>query len=164
MSPAEARAALVVGECRRDWDVLKTHLARAHSADPSQGDAAAALVALSLDHAYQAFEAILLRLERAAGLPERNGANWRAALLADAAMAIPGLRPAVFPAEAHADWDALLRFRHFLRHAYVVDLDPGKLAQNRDRLDHAVAATEAWLGAVLAGLANSGEWGDRSCR
>lgn len=156
MSPADARAALVVGECRRDWDVLKTHLARAHIADPSGGDAAAALVALSLDHAYQAFEAILVRLERAVGLPERTSASWHTALLADAAIAIPGLRPPVFPPEVRGDWDALLRFRHFLRHAYVVDLDAAKLALNRDRLDQAVAATEAWLAAVLSGLANEG--------
>jgi hypothetical protein len=132
---------------------LKTHLARARGADPSQGDAPAALVALSLDHAYQAFETILVRLERAAGLPERTDASWHTALLADAAIAIPGLRPPIFPAEAHADWDALLRFRHFLRHAYVVDLDPSKLTVNRDRLARAVAATDAWLGLVLSGLA-----------
>jgi hypothetical protein len=54
----------------------------------------------------------------------------------------------------HGDWDALLRFRHFLRHAYVVDLDPSKLAHTRDRLDHAVAVTEAWLGMVLSALAS----------
>jgi len=152
VSPAEARAAIAAAECRRDWETVKTHLARARGADPAQGDAPAALVALSLDHAYQAFEAILVRLERAAGLPERTGTSWHTALLADAAVAIPGLRPPIFPAEAHVDWDALLRFRHFLRHAY--DLDPSKLVANRDRLDRAVAATDAWLGLVLSGLAS----------
>lgn len=97
MSPAEARAALVVAECRRDWETVKAHLARARAAEASQGPAPAALIALSLDHAYQAFEAILVCLERAAGLPERAGASWHAALLADAAIAIPGLRPPSFP-------------------------------------------------------------------
>lgn len=153
MSPAEARTALVLAECRRDWEALTTHVGRARSVEPSQGAAEAALVALSLDHAYQAFETILVRLERSAGLPERPGASWHTALLADAAMAIPGLRPALFPPEAHADWDALLRFRHFLRHAYVVDLDPGKLALNRERLDRAVALTQPWLAGVLSALA-----------
>jgi hypothetical protein len=154
VSPAEARAALAVAECRRDWETVKTHLARARGVDPSRGDAPAALVALSLDHAYQAFEAILVRLERASGLPERTGTGWHQALLADAAVAIPGLRPPIFPAEAQADWDGLLRFRHFLRHAYVVDLDPSKLTGVRDRLDRAVAATDAWLRMVLSGLAS----------
>ncbi len=156
MSPAEARAALALAECRRDWQTVKTHLTRARGADPAHGDAQAALVALSLDHAYQAFEAILVRLERVAGLPERPGASWCSALLADAAVAIPGLRPPVFPAEAHAVWDALLLFRHYLRHAYVVALDPGKLAANRDRLERAVAATDAWLASVLSGLVSAG--------
>jgi len=41
-------------------------------------------------------------------------------LLADAGRPIARLRPAVYPAEAQADWEALLRFRHFLRHAYGV--------------------------------------------
>jgi hypothetical protein len=90
VSPAEARAALAVAECRRDWETVKTHLARARGVDPSRGDAPAALVALSLDHAYQAFEAILVRLERASGLPERTGTGWHQALLADAAVARPG--------------------------------------------------------------------------
>lgn len=154
MSPADARAALAVAECRRDWETLKTHLARARGADPYQGHAQTALVALSLDHAYQAFEVILVRLERVAGLPERTGSSWHTALLADAAVEVPGLRPPLFPAEAHGDWDAVLRFRHFLRHAYVVDLDPSKLVVNLDRLDRAVAATDDWLDLVLSGLAS----------
>jgi hypothetical protein len=94
----------------------------------------------------------LLRIERALGLAERAGGTWYTALLGDAALVIPGLRPALFPPATLADWDAVLRFRHFLRHAYVVDLDAEKLAQNVGRLEKAVAATDGWLEAVLAAL------------
>ena len=132
--------------------MVKAHLSRARAADPFHGDAEAALCALSLDHAYQAFETILVRLERGAGLPERSGSSWYSALLADAALVIPGVRPALFAPGALADWDALLRFRHFLRHAYVLGLDAEKLASNIDRLERAVSATDAWLEAVLVGL------------
>ncbi len=111
MSPADARAALVLAECHRDWDTVKAHLQRARQATPCDGTAQAALAALSLDHAYQAFETILMRIERALALPDR--------------------------------------FRHFLRHAYVLDLDGDKLAQNVLRLDKAVCATDGWLTAVL---------------
>lgn len=149
MSPADARAAMLVAECRRDWEAVKAHLSRAQRVQPGHGDAEAALVALSLDHAYQAFETILVRLERAAGLPERVGSSWHAALLADAAIAVDGLRPAIIPSSALADWDALLRFRHFLRHAYVVDLDAERLTANLQRLERAVVATDSWLNAVL---------------
>jgi hypothetical protein len=110
------------------------------------------LVALSLDHAYQAFETILLRLERSAGLPERTGRAWHTALLGDAAIAVTGLRPAVFPPESLADWDAVLRFRHFLRHAYVITLDPEKLRGNVARLERAVASTEPWLDVLLKAI------------
>ena len=154
MSPVDARTALLCAECRRDWDVVRTHLRRARSVDPAQGEAQAALVALSLDHAYQGFEAILVRLERAAGLPERAGASWHAALLADAALAIAGVRPPLFPPDALTDWDAVMRFRHFLRHAYVVHLDAARLSAAIARLERAVCLTESWLEAVLSGLTN----------
>lgn len=152
MSPVDSRMAFLVAECRRDWGAVRTHLARARSVDPSHGAPQAALIALALDHAYQGFETILVRIERAAGLPERTGASWHSALLADAGMALPGVRPQLFPAEALADWDGLLRFRHFLRHAYVVDLDPTKLLMNVDRLERAVALTDRWIESVLAVL------------
>jgi hypothetical protein len=45
-----------------------------------------------------------------------------------------------------------LRFRHFLRLPYVVNLDPAKLVTTRDRLARAVAQTEPWIEAVLSGL------------
>ena len=152
MSPTDARAALLHAECTRDWAAVKTHLSRARSTDPSRGDAEAALVALSLDHAYQAFETILLRLERAAGLPERTGRAWHTALLNDAAIAVTGLRPAVCPPESLAEWDAVLRFRHFLRHAYVITLDAEKLKSNVARLERAVSATDPWFDALLQAI------------
>ncbi|HXJ19177.1 MAG TPA: hypothetical protein VMT03_03010 [Polyangia bacterium] len=155
MSPADARAALLLAECRRDWDAVQAHAARARAAKPAARAAEAALVALSLHHAYQVFETILARIEHALGLPERAGASWHTALLADAAQEIPGLRPPLFPRQALSEWDALLRFRHFLRHAYVVDLDPDKLTANRERLDRAVAQTDSFLAIVLAALAST---------
>jgi hypothetical protein len=71
VSPVEARIAVLVAECRRDWDLVKSNLAKAESVDPAGGDPQAALVALSLDRAYQAFEEIMVRIERCLGLPER---------------------------------------------------------------------------------------------
>ncbi len=131
---------------------MKAHLARATSVDPTSGPAEVALVALSLDHAYQAFETILVRIESALGLPERIGPSRHAAVLADAALELPGLRPALHAPSVGIDWDALLRFRHFLRHAYVLDLDPDKLRANRDRLARAIAGTATGLEALLSAL------------
>ena len=97
MSPVDSRVALLVSESRRDWAAVLAHHQKATSVDPAAGDAQAALVALSLDHAYQAFESILVRVERHLGLPERLGSSWHARLLSDAALGLPGIRPAIAP-------------------------------------------------------------------
>jgi hypothetical protein len=152
VSPLDARVAKLAAEIERDWTQVKAHWARAQSVNPADGAPQAALVALSLDHAYQAFETLLVRWERALGLPERTGATWHAHILYESGDPVPGLRPAVYPPEAASDWDALLRFRHFLRHAYLVDLDPAKLAANVERLARAAAATDVAVAAAVAML------------
>lgn len=156
MSPLQVRVAKLIDDVRRDWDAVEAHLQRAQSVDPAGGDPEAALVALSLDHAYQAFETLLVRLERALGLPERTGASWHTEALLDAGRPLPQVRPAVYPDEATGEWEELLRFRHFLRHAYTVSLDPDRLRRNRSRLDQAVAATRPHIRALVDALADEG--------
>lgn len=152
MNAERSRVALMRAELERDWKAVQDRLRKAQSIDPRQGDAASALVALSLDHAYQAFETLLLRVDRALELPERSGPSWHVELLSDAALELDGVRPAIFPEEASPHWHALLRFRHFLRHAYAVDLDPDELQKNTTHLDRAVALTAARVQALLASL------------
>ena len=152
MSPRDARVAAQLQEMRRDWDAVRTHAERAARTDPSSGAAEAAYVALSLDHAFQAFETMLLRVERALGLPERSGAAWHASLLADASGDLPRVRPVVFPPAVLRDWEGLLRFRHFLRHAYTLDLEAERLIENAARLTRAVAASDATVRALFEAL------------
>jgi hypothetical protein len=154
VSPVDARIAQLATEIAREWDHVVQQRTRAVSVDPGAGDAEAALVALSLDHAYQAFESLLVRVERALGLAEREGPTWHVALLDDAGHPIERVRPALYPPQAASAWDQLLRFRHFLRHAYAVPLDPERLRANVARLTQAVDETapyvEALAGALLA--------------
>lgn len=152
MSPENVRLALAISEIRRDWEQILLLREKARSVDPGAGEPEAALVALSLDHAYEAFESLMLRLERILGLPARSGESWHKALLADGARPIDAVRPPIYPQEAADDWDALLGFRHFLRHAYVVSLDPERLRMNADRLDSAVAATRQTIDDLLKAL------------
>ena len=109
-------------------------------------------MALALDHAYQAFETLLVRLEEALGLPRRAGANWYSQLLDDAQLDLAGVRPPLLTPEAMRSWRELLKFRHFLRHAYRVDLDPAAVAENRRHLESAVDATVASISALLLAL------------
>lgn len=152
MSPLDARTAKLLADIRRDWQQVRAHLERGRAVNPSAGAPEQALVALSLDHAYQAFETLLVRIERALGLPEREGANWHVQILFDSGESLADLRPPVYPASAARHWDELLRFRHFLRHAYVVELDDDKLAANLARLEQAVAETDSYVEALVAAL------------
>lgn len=152
MTPLDARVAKLIADIERDWQQVEAHAAKACSVDASEGEPQAALVALSLDHAYQAFETLLVRLERALGLPERTGPTWHAQILFESAEALPDLRPPVYPQDAADDWEALLRFRHFLRHAYAVELNPDRLRANAQRLDRAVGATARYVRALVSSL------------
>lgn len=94
--------------------------------DPAVRRGAAAALALSLHRWYSALEAMLERVERVFGtLP--SGPEWHRDLLDGATWPIAGVRPAVLPQDALQPLRELLRFRHFLRHAYAVELEPSKL-------------------------------------
>lgn len=156
MSPLESRLAVLKAEVTRDWAQVERHHAIAAETDPHADRAQAALVALSLDHAYQAMEQLLVRVERNLGLPERSGSDWHRQVLSDAALALDGIRPPIIPQEILADWIHLLGFRHFLRHAYAVDLDPVRLRENTERLARAVTSTRMHVEALLAALGARG--------
>ncbi|HYO97556.1 MAG TPA: hypothetical protein VER33_23755 [Polyangiaceae bacterium] len=153
MSPTQVRLVALRAEVERDWQQVLRHAATCSATDPALGAPQAALVALSLDHAYQAFEQLLVRVEKALRLPERAGQNWHRQLLADASEALPRVRPAMIPKAAERDWEHLLGFRHFLRHAYAVELDPERLLGNTLRLQRAVAATQPCMDDLLSALA-----------
>lgn len=152
MSPADRRVLAIRAELERDWANVRVQAERAQSVDPAAGAPEASHVALALDHAYEGFEQILLRLERALSLPERTGASWHRAILSDATLPIPGVRPALVPARAEREWEHLLAFRHFLRHAYAAELDPERLRRNVQRLAQAVELTDSSLIALFETL------------
>ncbi len=152
MSPADARLQLLLAELQREWQEVRRHASRAQSADPNASEHAAAFVALELDHAYQAFESLLLRIEKGLGVPTRSGSSWHRELLEQSALAVPGLRPAIVPPTALADWATVMSFRHFLRHAYSVDLDAARLRLTLSALARSIEATGPNVHALLAAL------------
>jgi hypothetical protein len=150
----DVRRLVLLTEIADDWAAVERHLERAGSVDPASGLAAEALVAMSLDHAYEAFEQLLVRVEHHLGLPARSGASWHRAVLDLAARDLPGLRPVVLDAEALTAWTALMRFRHFFRHAYNADLSAAQLIANRERLVTAVTHTRPGIQRLLDALRN----------
>ena len=61
-------------------------------------------------------------------------------------MDVPGLRPEIVPKEAFLSLLEILKFCHFLHHAYAVDLNPQHFLSNLDRLRRATAATAPRIG------------------
>lgn len=102
---------------------------------------ARAALALALHHYYTAFETMISRVLRAleGDLPE--GPDWHAALLDDASEPLDPIRPRLISPARLSDLGELRRFRHFLRNAYAVELDPDRL----DRLAQMVETLEAAL-------------------
>lgn len=87
----------------------------------------AGFVGVLLHRWYTSLEAALERIERVLVGVVPSGEAWHQDLLRLASLEIPDARPAIL---ARATSQALLpylRFRHFLRHAYAVELDPSKL-------------------------------------
>lgn len=89
----------------------------------------------ALLHAYyNAFETLVERIAREldGGVP--TGERWHEALLLQATIEIPGVRPAIVDASLHDGLHALRKFRHFFRHSYGLELDPDKVVENAGRL------------------------------
>lgn len=99
-----------------------------------EADAArTAWIAVKVHGWYTGLENTLRRVERSFGT-EPSGEEWHRELLAGAVRDIPGLRPPILPPDALDDLQEILKFRHFFRNAYAVDLDPTKIARVSDRL------------------------------
>ena len=99
-----------------------------------------AVVALAIHHAYGALESAMERVALAfEGLPGRSD-RWHQDLLQQMTLDLAGVRGPALSRETADQLRSMLRFRHFLRHAYAVTLDPAQLeATARD----AVVATQA---------------------
>ena len=81
-----------------------------------------ALTAIALDHYYTALESSLELVRRTFDPSSALGSEWHRALLDQMATTSQG-RPAVLDSQAVQHLKDLLAFRHFMRHAYAVDLE-----------------------------------------
>jgi len=104
-----------------------------------------ALLAVDLDQYYTAIEATLEAVVRAFDGPAPKGGDWHARLL-DTVGQAGDTRPPVLGEGTVSSLLPLMRFRHFMRHAYAVELDWEKLKP----LARSLAALHATLHTDLA--------------
>jgi hypothetical protein len=133
-----------------DLDEAQRRLERS-PADP----AALALEAWAIHGWYTALESILERVARQIDAEVPSGDRWHRALLAQATVEVPGVRPAILPPELRADLEELLAARHFLRHAYGAELDARRLAENAARIHAIGPVVERSLGELEGFLAKA---------
>jgi hypothetical protein len=164
MSPEQAGATAALARLRGEIGADRRAMGR-RSADLDEAQrrlgsspadpAALALEAWAVHGWYTALESLLERVARQLDSEVPTGDRWHRELLAQATVEVPGVRPAVVPAELRADLEELLAARHFLRHAYGLELDPAKLASQAARLRAVAVPLERSLDAFDAFLARA---------
>ncbi|MBI3186098.1 MAG: hypothetical protein HYZ28_28510 [Myxococcales bacterium] len=92
------------------------------------------VAAVDLHAWYGGLEAALERVARVIDQSLPAGERSHRELLLRMATDVPGVRPAVVADESVRELEELLKFRHFFRHAYRVQLDPSRVAEHTQRL------------------------------
>lgn len=105
--------------------------------------------AMALHHLYNALEHSCERIARVCDEWVADQSRWHRDLLNQMFLEMPGVRPAVFPVTLRATFEELLAFRHFVRHAYDVALEPRQIALVvgfwRDRHPEVRGALESFI-------------------
>jgi hypothetical protein len=91
-------------------------------------------MAFEVERWYTAVESLLARILRTLDGDVPTGPAHHRELLHAAALAVEPLRPALLPPAAESDFRELLGFRHFLRHAYDVEPEAGRMVEHAERV------------------------------
>ena len=91
------------------------------------GPAGLESLALQLHNLYSATEGLFEIVASACENNVDSDTGYHTALLRRMRIAVPGVRPAAISDEALSLLDNLRRFRHVVRHAYGVEIDPRQL-------------------------------------
>jgi hypothetical protein len=87
-----------------------------------------AFLALEAAAWYNALEDLFVAVARAFEETPATGDAWHSELLKRMTMQLPYVRPCIVASAQEPHLRTLLKFRHFLRHAYAVKLDATKIA------------------------------------
>lgn len=133
-----ARLKLAAAELRADLGDLGTIRDRiagfsTRLVETPDDAAVCSALALWLDHYYTACEAMLGRLLASIDGLVPSGEDWHARLLRASSVGLPGLRPPLVSQAARGSLDELRGFRHKLRHTYLLEIDPRRIAELAQR-------------------------------
>lgn len=152
-------------EIRNDRDAIEERIEQLRELDPGPasdpGDKA--LAAWALHHVYSAIEAILERVMRTVEGDLPAGPEYHRALLDSAALELDGIRPALLSRQTVEQLHELRSFRHFVRHAYAVELDGRRLEDLRQiavgffpDLERELDRLDEWLASISEAISENG--------
>lgn len=142
MSPEQTATAALLARLRQELAVDREALRRMESklrslqTSPPQplDEAHLAFGAVCIHGWYTGLETLIERVLTAIDQSTPSGARSHAELLSQAAIELPGMRPALFPHALVGTLSKVLSFRHFFRHAYAVEWDPEEIRKNIERV------------------------------
>lgn len=114
--------------------------------------------AFHLARLYNIVEQLALRVAKAFENHIDRDQGWHANLLRRLSIAVPGIRPALFPPEFMPWIHELRGFRHIVNHAYDLKLDPARCARVLENARKIAANLPGLLETFLAEVARQNGW------
>lgn len=157
MTPEESLARRLAAEIEAELAALAGLVEECAAAPPASDVYAKRARGSILHDFYNGIERIFERIaaELNGGVP--NSPHWHQQLVADMALAIPDLRPAVIDASLRDRLAEYRGFRHLFRNLYGSLLDDERLRPLEQRLPEVFAILETQVGAFLEWLLGDGE-------
>lgn len=136
-APVFARIRRKLERATRELAKLETYLA-GHVSAPDSEWAHTTLAATAVANVYNGIEDAMMDVARYIDDAQPKGEFWHQDLLEQSALPIDGVRPALLDTALYADLFELKGFRHVVRHAYGIDLQPERVTINLARARRAL--------------------------
>lgn len=149
---------VLAAEISADLQVIQETAGLAKERFDLGSDAALEAAAYQLSRCYNALEQMAARIAKSFENQISDRTGWHVELIRRLSMAIPGIRPALFPPELRADLQELRGFRHVFHHAYDLVLDSSRLTRLLETADRVATALPAAIQQFLLDVIQQEGW------
>ena len=155
---------VLAAEISADLQVIQATAGLAKERFDLGSDAALEAAAYQLSRCYNALEQMAARIAKGFENQVSDRTGWHVELIRRLSLAIPGVRPVLFPPEMRADLQELRGFRHVFHHAYDLVLDSGRLAPLLDAANRVATALPAAVQQFLLEVIGQEGWNSDQLR
>lgn len=155
---------VLAAEISADLQVIQETAGLAKERFSLGSDAALEAAAYQLSRCYNALEQMAARIAKGFENQISDRTGWHVELIRRLLMAIPGVRPALFPPEMRADLQELRGFRHVFHHAYDLILDTSRLTRLLDAANRVATTLPAAIQRFLSDVTQQEGWSNIELR